>query len=59
MYVVINTKTGKAHEYKTLAQASNGRDRMDRAYGAICTTYPTFCEDKAAVSVLLTKFQNR
>lgn len=42
MYAFKNTKTGKTHSYSTISQAMRAKDRQDRAYGAVCTTYPAF-----------------
>lgn len=42
MYQFTNTKTGRTHQYKTIQAAMRAKDRMDSAYGAICTTYPRF-----------------
>lgn len=44
MYTFTNMKTGKTYQYATLKAASNAKDRQDRAYGAVCTTYPKFVE---------------
>lgn len=37
-YEVTNRVTGKTTSYKTSAAASKAQDRMDWAYGAVCTT---------------------
>ena len=42
MYTFKNTKTGKTYSYKTIDRAMRAKDRQDNAYGAVCTTYPTF-----------------
>lgn len=44
MYTFKNIKTGKTYSYKTRAAASRAKDKMDMAYGAICTTMPRFEE---------------
>lgn len=37
-YTITNRVTGKTTEYKTSGDACRAQDRMDRAYGAVCTT---------------------
>lgn len=42
MYSFINTVTGKVHVCKSLRAASQLRDKIDREYGRVCTTYPRY-----------------
>lgn len=37
-YEVTNRVTGKTTSYKTRAAATKAQDRMDWAYGAVCTS---------------------
>ena len=44
MYQFKNIKTGQVFSYKTLNAAHRAKDRIDSAYGAVCTSYPLFVE---------------
>lgn len=39
MYIVTNRITGQTSQHTTLKSASNKCDKLDLAYGAICSTY--------------------
>ena len=46
-YTVTNRITGKVTEYKTGVAASRAQDRVDSAYGAVCTTRRAHWSDEA------------